>query len=134
MDSRVSIAPDLKWGLGWGLWLAGGFGLLGSALFLLQGTVLGHPSRFSFPLVILGYLAMGILGGLLAGLLRPLARSKLGATIMGVVIGIPVYAMAIIVAVGPKEFLSPPGLLSTLTLGTVIGGFCGRNSWSRRRH
>lgn len=132
--SRSSIGSDIKWGLGWGLWLAGGFSLLGSALFVLQGTVLGNPSRFSFPLVILGYLAMGVIGGLLIGVLRPLAQLRVGATILGIIIGIVVYAIAGIVAVGEKEFVSLPGLVSTLVLGTVIGGICGHSTWARQRN
>jgi hypothetical protein len=131
--SRSSIGADIKWGLSWGFWLAGGFSLLGSALFLLQGTVLGHPSRFSFPLVILGYLAMGVIGGLLIGVLRPFAQGRIGATILGIIIGIVVYGIAMIVAVGEKEFLSFPGLVSTLVLGIIIGGLSGHNTWARQR-
>ncbi len=131
--SRSSIGPDIKWGLGWGLWLAGGFSLLGSALFVLQGSVLGHPSRFSFPLVILGYFAMGATGGLLVGILRPLTQRRVGATILGIIIGIAVYFLAGIIAVGEKDFLSLPGLVSTLVLGTVIGGICGHNTWAWQR-
>ena len=44
----LKSAQDIKWGLGWGLWLAGGFSIIGSALFLFQGTVLGHRQGFSF--------------------------------------------------------------------------------------
>lgn len=134
LDSRISITSDIKWGLGWGLWLAGGFSILGSALFLLQGTIFGRASRFSLPLVILGYFAMGLIGGLLAGLMRPLARRRIGATIMGAIIGIFVYAIAMIIAVGQKEFLSLPGLASTLLLGTVIGGLFGHNTWNKQRN
>lgn len=131
LDARPSIRSDIKWGLGWGLWLAGLFSIFGSALFLMQGTVLGHPSRFSFPAVILGYFAMGLVGGVLAGVMRPLARWRLGATILGVIVGILVYAIAMIIAVGQKKFLSPPGLISTLILGTVIGGLFGHNTWTK---
>lgn len=131
--SRSSIGSDIRWGLGWGLWLAGGFALLGSALFVMQSTVLGRPSRFSFPLVILGYLAMGIIGGLLIGLLRPLSQRRVGATILGIIIGNIVYAIAGLVAIGEKELLSVAGLASTLVLGTIIGGFCGHSTWARLR-
>jgi len=131
---RSSIGSDIKWGLSWGLWLAGGFSLLGTALFVLQGTVLGNPSRFSFPLVILGYFAMGVMGGVLVGVLRPLGQGRVGATILGIISGILVYAIAIIVAVGEKEFLSLPGLVSTLVLGTIIGGLCGHTTWASQRN
>jgi hypothetical protein len=124
--SRRSIRADVRWGIGWGVWLASGFAVLGGALFVLRGS-----SRFSVPLVILGYFAMGLLGGVLAGLMRPLARNRWGATAMGVVIGILVYGIAMIIAVGQKRFLSPPGLASTLTLGTVIGGLFGHSSWKK---
>jgi riboflavin transporter FmnP len=128
---RRSVAKDIKWGLVWGLWLAAAFGLLGSFLFLLQGTVLGQPSRFSFPLVILGYFAMGLTGGVLAGLMRPLTRWRLGATLMGALIGIVVYAIATIIAVGEENFRSTPGLISTFVLGTGIGGFLGYSMWTK---
>ena len=130
--SRSSLISDVKWGIGWGLWLAAGFSLLGSALFVMQGTVLGNPSRFSFPLVVIGYFAMGVVGGSVVGLLRPLAQQRLGATLLGMIVGIFVYAIAVLVAVGEKEFLSPAGLYSTFTLGTVIGGIAGHNTWKKR--
>jgi hypothetical protein len=133
LNLRTSIGSDIKWGLGWGLWLAAGFSILGSALFLLQGPVFGHASGFSFPLLIVGYVAMGLIGGLLAGVVRPLARTRIGATIIGVIIGIFVYSIAMIIAVGQKKFLSPPGLASALVLGTVIGGLFAHNMWTRPR-
>lgn len=129
--SRSSIRSDIKWGLGWGLWLAGGFSLLGTALFALQGMS-AHPSRFSFPLVILGYFAMGVIGGLLVGVFRPLTQRRIGATILGMIIGIVVYSIAVLIAVGEKEFLSLPGLVSALVLGTVIGGLSGHSTWNKR--
>ncbi len=131
--SRSSIAPDIKWGLGWGLWMAGGFAVLGSALFVMQSGASGRPSRFSFPLVILGYFAMGVVGGLLLGVFRPLTQRRIGATILGIIIGIAVYSIAGFIALGEKKFLSPPGLGSALILGTIIGGLFGHNSWARNR-
>lgn len=127
--SRSSIRSDIRWGLGWGLWLACAFALLGSALFLLQG----RPSRFSFPMVVLGYFAMGVVGGILVGVFRPLTQGRIGSTALGVIIGIAVYFLAGIIAVGAEEFLSPPGLVSTLVLGTVIGGLAGHNTWRHHR-
>jgi len=91
-----------------------------------------RPSRFSFPLVILGYFAMGVIGGLLVGVFRPLTQRRIGATILGMIIGIVVYSIAGFVAIGEKEFLSLPGLVPALVLGTVIGGLSGHSTWNKR--
>lgn len=130
MTTRKSLTEDLKWGLTWGLWFAGGCSLLAAALFTIRGTVLGEASRFSLPLVILAYIAMGGIGGLIVGLLRPVARWRLGAAAVGIVVGVIVYFIAGLTAIGAREFLSPPGSVSALVLGTLIGGACGYNSWS----
>ena len=131
--SRDSIGSDIKWGLGWGLWLAVAFSLLGTALLIMQGGVLGRPSRFSFPMVIMGYFLMGAIGGLLLGIFRPLTHRRLGATILGIVVGIAVYSIAVVIAVGEKKFLTAPGLASALVLGTLMGGYLGHDTWSRYR-
>lgn len=131
--SRRSLISDIKWGLGWGLWLAAAFALLGAALMVMRVNIAGVPSHFAFPLVILGYLAMGLLGGVVVGLLRPLGQHQGGATLLGMIVGIIVYAIAGIVAVGVKEFRSPAGVLSALILGIVIGGLAGRRTWRNQR-
>jgi hypothetical protein len=77
---------------------------------------------------------MGVIGGVLVGVLRPLGQQRAGATILGMISGILVYAIATIVAVGEKEFLSVPGLVSTLVLGTIIGGLCGHTTWTSQRN
>lgn len=130
--SPHSLGSNIKWGVEWGLWFACGFSLLGSVLYLVQGTFLGERSQFAFPLVVLAYFVMGLVGGLIAGLLRPLTRWRIGATGVGVVVGVVVYFIAGLTAVGRKEFLSLAGLVSTLVLGTVIGGYCGYSSWSSK--
>jgi len=104
---RLNKVVPAPWGLGWGLWLAAAFGLLGAALMVMRVNFAGIPSHFAFPLVILGYLAMGLLGGVVVGVLRPLGQHQGGATLLGMIVGIIVYAIAGIVAVGEKEFRSP---------------------------
>jgi hypothetical protein len=130
MSFRKSLGPDLKWGVSWGVWFAAGYSLLASALFFLEGTLLGQASRFSFPAVISLYIAMGVIGGLIVGLLRPVARRRIGAIALGVLVGVVVYFFAGITTIGIQEFLSLPGVVSTLVIGSVIGGACGYNSWS----
>ncbi len=129
MRRQHSLNSDIKWGLRWGLWFAVGYSLLASVLYVFQGTLLGERSRFYYPLVIASYFLMGIIGGLLTGLLRPITHSRLGATAVGIVIGLAVYFIAGITTIGAGEFLSLPGVVSTVVLGTAIGGACGYNSW-----
>ena len=75
---------------------------------------------------------MGVIGGLLVGVFRPLTQRRIGATILGMIIGIVVYSIAGFVAIGEKEFLSLPGLVPALVLGTVIGGLSGHSTWNKR--
>jgi hypothetical protein len=127
---RQSLRGDLKWGVTWGLWFAGGYSILALGLYGLQGTLLGETSRFSLPLVILGYLAAGISGGSVVGLLRPVARGRVGATVLGAFIGVLVYFIAGITTLGARDLFTMPGLIATVVIGSVVGGACGQTSWT----
>jgi hypothetical protein len=110
--------------------MAGFFSMIGAALILVRGFS-PYPSMFSLPLVILSYFAMGILGGLLLGVFRPFVQRRSGATILGIIIGVMVYFIAGLVAVG-REVLSPAGFGVALVLGTVAGGYLGHSTWNKR--
>lgn len=133
MTSNRSLRADVSWGVKWGLWFAGGYSLIALALFILQGTVVGQPSRFTLPVVIAFYWAAGIISGAIVGVLKPFARSRFGAITVGALVGTFVYFLAGLTVLGPSEFLSMPGVVSTLIIGPIIGGACGSASLGKDR-
>lgn len=62
-------------------------------IFLVSGNVPFRHNDTTFGKAISLYIAGGLVVGVMLGLLRPFARSQVGATIVGIVIAIPVVLL-----------------------------------------
>lgn len=74
---------NLKWGIGYELKFGVAFSILISVLWALGGAQSVRRDRegMSYGLVVVCYLAMGILGGIIVGVLRSWSHTRLGAAI-----------------------------------------------------
>ena len=121
----TSFASNLRWGLSWSIGFVVAYSLIALAVFILAGP----PPYTSFANLILTYVILGILAGLTLGVLRPIGKTKAGAIILGMIIGILVYLGAGVSFVGVHGFRNPGGVIGLLIAGLVVGGLMGRKSW-----
>jgi hypothetical protein len=90
-----SLLGNLAWGVKGGVAFAIASVAWVGVLVVINGSVVLQP-RHGPPvnawLVILAYLAGGIVAGAVVGLLRPAVRWRLGAALVGMVAAVPVFA------------------------------------------
>jgi len=115
------VLRNLGFGVACGLGMALLFSLLVGALALLRGSDWNPTYEVSTLDVIRGYFLAGLLGGAVFGLLRPLTQSRLGAALVGVIVGPIVYgAVAGVVDAQPEW-----GAATTIIPGVLVGGISG---------
>ena len=119
---------NIFWGLRWSLKFVIGYSMIAAVLFVIAGPPDG---RLSFPEILLLYVGLGAVGGVLIGLLRPFFRTRLGATLCGMLVGIAVYLGAGISVVGFRGLQDPGGMIGLLIAGIVIGGLSGSKWWKQ---
>jgi hypothetical protein len=122
----ANFLPDLGFGILWGLALAFLFALFVGALALLRGSDWNPTYQVSTVAVIRGYFVAGALGGAVFGLLRPLARHRLGAVVVGTIVGPIVYGAVMTVVDGQPQWTSGPTIIAGVLVGGAVGWRWGR--------
>lgn len=113
------LLRDIKWGVGWGLWLASGFSVIVVVLAGFRGSTDYPELGLSTPKIIALYYLLGLAGGSVVGILRPFTKSKLGGFVVGSIIGTLVYGGAGFVIKDVEwQFMLP----AALVLGLAVGG------------
>lgn len=106
---------NIRWGVGWGLRLAGLFALLAILavpirVFSEGGGILDASQLLALTLVI--YLLSGIVGGGIVGFLRPFTGRWVGAVLVGFLAGVPI-ALGVLLAVGGLDVFGLPVILAS---------------------
>ena len=120
-----NLLANLRWGLSWSIGFIIVYSLIALAAFLLAGP----PPHESFAHLILTYVILGILAGLTLGVLRPIGKTKTGAIILGMIIGMLVYLGGGVSVEGVRGLGNPGGVIALLIAGVVVGGLMGRKTW-----
>lgn len=115
------IVNNLGWGIAWAMAFAMLLSMFVGVQALLRGSAYFESYGLSLLEVVAIYFGSGLIGGFAAGLLRPLARSRVGATVMGALIGPCVYG-AISIAMGDR---GGSITLVALAAGIPVGAACG---------
>jgi len=119
--SPVGFLTNVGFGVLCGLGMALLFSLLIGVLELRRGSDWNPTYHVSTMAVMRGYFEAGALGGAAFGALRPLTRQRLGATLVGIIVGPIVYGAVMTVVDGQPEWLSGP----TIFAGVLVGGAVG---------
>jgi hypothetical protein len=127
--TRWELIRDIRWGVGWGLWLATGFSVIALALAGLRGSTKYPEIGISTWGAIAIYYGLSLIGGSAVGLLRPFTRSKLGGFAVGWFIGFLVYGSIGIIIEG----VTPLTAFVALILGLSVGGTAGYQTVSGRK-
>jgi hypothetical protein len=115
------LIDDLIWGIGWGLGLAALFCLWVALITMGQADAVRTRYGATPTQIMVTYLVVGGVGGTLLGCCRPLTRHRLGAFLVGTVVGTMLYF-----AVGTAMTgFTTKTLLIASPLGIIVGGGLG---------
>ena len=120
--ARRELLRDIKWGIGWGLWLASGFSVIVVVLAGFRGSTDYPELGLTTPRIIALYYLLALIGGSVVGILRPFTKSKLGGFVVGSIIGTLVYGGAGFAIKDVEwQFMVPAAVI----LGLAVGGTAG---------
>jgi len=123
-----AIPANIVWGLRWSSKFVVGYSLIAAVVYIIAGPPDG---RLSFPQILLLYVVLGAVAGVIIGLLRPFFRTRPGAIVCGMLVGVAVYIGAGISVVGFRGLRDPGGMIGLLIGGIVIGGLSGSKWWKQ---
>jgi hypothetical protein len=109
VQKLILLAKNIKWGIGYGVVIAGIFSVWAGFVYVVNGTTAVQKYHASLLAVIGAYVACGVFGGVILGVLRPVSHTKVGNAVTGFAIG---------VACGPCFRIALDGI-SQWTLGDV---------------
>ena len=128
---RRSVAADVRWGVGAGLWFAAAYSVLAAAIFAARGSAPLAGAGLTLPGVVAAYFAGGAAGGALVGLGRPLLRWQVGAMLVGVLAAGPL-ALALLHALGARPSRADLGPAGGAALAALIWGVMFGNMYWKR--
>jgi peptidoglycan/LPS O-acetylase OafA/YrhL len=119
-NATLTVARNLRWGIGWALAFAVVYLVWVTVLFAMGGQAAFARKGVTFQSTILGYLISALLGGTLLGLLRPLNRWRAGSALTGVIVG-GAIGCTLMLALEPRSEI---GLyIFTAVVFGLMGGF-----------
>jgi len=120
--ARQELLRDIKWGIGWGLWLASGFSVMVVVLAGFRGSTDYPELGLTTPRIIALYYLLALVGGSVVGIFRPFAKSKLGGFAVGSLVGTLIYAGAGFAIKDVEwQFMIPTALILGLAVGGTLG-------------
>lgn len=126
VTSRIWVRDRLRWGARWGLVTGAVIALAALGILGLKGFPdLGFP----IPALIGLYLLAGGVGGMLVGLTRHLMTTPTRASLLGVVIAVPVMMLLAPAALGPYASWNGEEFGGILLSSLFLGWFGSRSWW-----
>ena len=126
-------SDDLRWGIRWGLVMAGLYSALVIVFALVQGSLRFDRYGANLFQILLGYLAAGLLGGAIVGWLRPFNDSAWGRAFIGLLASVPVFSAFMVVLSGLPSQWTRNDWLALVTTIVIVGPLAGAYESSRRR-
>lgn len=126
---REVAGRNIRWGVGWGLWLAGFFTIFAIIIFLTRGSRPFSNTGATLTSTILVYAFGGVAGGAIVGLLRPIARHAVGAMLVGLAAAFPVLFGVWLATEGMPSTWDHLTWLSLKVITGIAGPFFGLLLW-----
>jgi hypothetical protein len=126
--SSGTITQNVVWGLRWSLKFVVAYSLIAGSVFIFSGP---SDGPLSFPQILLMYLGLGVVAGIVIGLLRPLFRTRMGATVAGMIVGAAVYIGGGISVAGIQVMHEPGPVIALLLAALLVGGLSGSKWWKQ---
>lgn len=126
---KSSLAEDVRWGMGYGIFMAGFYSVIAVVSLLIHGVA--PLSQFSTALgsAVLFYFASGVLGGVILGILRPLTQNVFGAMLAAIPIALVALTGAWVVAEGSPLYWNRDRWKEVVFFALIVGPFFGAVRW-----
>lgn len=132
----MSLGDNVRSGIRWGVSYAAGFSLLALAIAFITVARAGfqHVDAAATVLgkVFAAYFLAGLVSGMLVGVLLPIGRRRIGAALLGLIGGIPVYGV-VGMAILPVSEWWPNLAVVTLLCAVTVGPLFGIMVWKDER-
>jgi len=90
---QIPVRANLRWGILWGISFTGAAGVYVYILAIVRDSVWFERYGVTLWTIWAAYGAAGMISGILLGLLRPVTATRLGATLVGILVAIPCYTV-----------------------------------------
>ena len=114
------LARNLRWGIVWGLRIAGTFAAVATALVILSPSPPFRPGEPSYWQFLFLYLSVGFVGGATVGLLRPFVKTAVGSISVGILVAWTSLACVFLEFVARDGWSTIDTIL--VSLGAMVGG------------
>lgn len=129
---KTSLSENVKWGLGWGVFMACFYSAFAVLILLTRGPQAFTSKGASFTGMISVYIVGGILAGGILGMLRPITRHFLGAVVAAIPVSVPPSGGLLIAIRGAPLQWSRNTWLALVVLTCIIAPIFGAATWYRR--
>lgn len=121
----MRVLDDMQWGAKRGISLAIIFCLWATIVFAFNGSTAFDRQQTTYAVVVITYLAIGLVSGSLVGALKRFASSERGAYVVGIAGGIPIAVGIEIALYGTISHWPPSARLFLPLYGIGAGCFIG---------
>lgn len=128
----VPVLKNVRWGITWGISLAGVFSAYVCTLALIHRSVRFDAYGTTVWLVVLCYIASGVIGGLVLGILRPITTILAGAIITGIASAVPFFIAVWVASDGLPRHWKPGSVEGIVLFSVILGGGLGAWRWVKQ--
>lgn len=125
----MSVARNLRWGIGYGLLFASFYSLFVLMLYTFRGDEPFRANEISAPVAVVAYFFGGVAGGAIVGLLRPLTKWRIGAMFVGVAAAVPLFLGLGLAMYGPVSNWGENETFGLVATAVILGSLGGYDTW-----
>lgn len=125
---------NIRWGLAWALGYIAFYCVVAMIMNAVSNGEAYASKGITLPQVLGVYVVCGLIGGLILGTLRPLTKTKTGATVVGVIVAVPIFMGIGVLRSGPPWLWDDTTWVPIGIVSLILGAFGAEISWSKPAH